>query len=125
MSMAPHDSPSGPEVRLETVIAKRSPRRDTGITLFGKESLMKLATTLILAAVGIAVGVAYAADDKKKEPGFNVLDKNNDGYLTRVEAAGDGELAKKFKEADKNGDGKLSRAEYLAVKGKKDLDTAK
>ena len=88
---------------------------------------MKLAPTIILAIAGITIGLAYAADDKRKdpEPGFNVLDKNNDGYLTRTEAAADSGLAKKFKEADKNGDGKVSRAEYLAVKGKKDLNTAK
>jgi|SRR5687767_12013395 len=85
---------------------------------------MKLATTIVLAAVAITIGLAYAADDKK-EPGFNVLDKNNDGYLTRTEAVSDSDLAKKFKEADKNGDGKISRAEYLAVKTRKDLSTAK
>ena len=86
---------------------------------------MKLATTIVLAAVGISIGLAYAADDKRKEPGFNVLDKNNDGYLTRTEAIGDSDITKKFKEVDKNGDGKISRAEYLAVKTKKDLNTAK
>ena len=85
---------------------------------------MKLATTIILAAVGITIGLAYAADDRK-EPGFNALDKNNDGYLTRTEAVRDSDLTKKFKEVDKNGDGKLSRAEYLAVKGKQDLNTAR
>ena len=86
---------------------------------------MKLATTIVLAVVGISIGLAYAADDKRKEPGFNVLDKNNDGYLTRTEAIGDSDITKKFKEVDKNGDGKISRAEYLAVKTKKDLNTAK
>jgi len=86
---------------------------------------MKLAPTIILVIAGITIGLAYAADDKKKEPGFNVLDKNNDGYLTRTEAAADSDLTKKFKQADKNGDGKVSRAEYLAVKGKQDLNTAK
>ena len=60
-----------------------------------------------------------------KDPGFNTLDKNNDGYLTRVEAAGNPDLAKNFKQADKNGDGKLSRAEYLATMTKKDAKTAK
>ena len=85
---------------------------------------MKLATAIILGIVGVTIGLAYAADDKK-EPGFNVLDKNNDGYLTRTEAAGDSGLAKKFKEVDKNGDGKISRAEYLAVKTKQDVNTAK
>jgi len=61
----------------------------------------------------------------KNDPGFNKLDKNNDGYLSRVEAAGNPTLAKNFKQVDKNGDGKLSRAEYLAAMTKQDLSTAK
>jgi Ca2+-binding EF-hand superfamily protein len=85
---------------------------------------MKPAPTIILAIAAITIGLAYAADDKK-EPGFNVLDKNNDGYLTRTEAAGDSGLAKKFKDVDRNGDGKISRAEYLAVKTRQDVNTAK
>ena len=86
---------------------------------------------IVAAALALAVGAGYAADEhigkdkSKNDPGFNALDKNHDGYLSRTEAAANPALAKKFKEADKNGDGKLSRAEYLAVKGKKDLNTAK
>lgn len=75
------------------------------------------------ATLALAVGSAYAADDKK-DPGFNALDKNNDGYVTRAEATGDKSLVEKFKQADKNNDGKLNRAEYLAVKGKEDVNTA-
>ena|SRR5687767_9044823 len=86
---------------------------------------MKLATTIVLAAVGISIGLAYAADDRKREPGFNVLDKNNDGYLTRTEAVADSDIAKRFKEVDKNGDGKISRAEYLAVKTRQDASAVK
>ena len=61
----------------------------------------------------------------RNDPGFNALDKNNDGYLSRVEAAGNANLMKNFKQADKNGDGKLSRAEYLAAMTKQDARTAK
>ena len=91
---------------------------------------MRLAKAVFLAsAMALAVSGAYAADDKQAkpkdaEPGFNALDKNNDGYVTRAEAARDKDLVKKFKEADGNNDGKLSRAEYLMVKGKKDVGTA-
>lgn len=63
---------------------------------------MRLARTLMTAAVALALGAAaaIAADDKKaSDPGFNALDKNNDGSLTR--------------------------AEYLATMTKKDLKTAK
>jgi Ca2+-binding EF-hand superfamily protein len=82
----------------------------------------------VASALALAVSGAYAADKEAKvksdEPGFNNLDKNHDGYLSRTEAAADKDLMKKFKEADSNNDGKLSRAEYLMVKGKKDVGTA-
>jgi len=48
---------------------------------------------IVAAALALAVGASYAADehigkDKTKgDPGFNALDKNNDGYLSRTEAA--------------------------------------
>lgn len=96
---------------------------------------MKL--TLLGAALALAFGTAYAADNakhdknviqKQEEKGgalnndtsFRVLDKNNDGYLSKAEAAGNPDLAKRFKEADSNKDGKLSRMEYLKVMAKID-----
>jgi Ca2+-binding EF-hand superfamily protein len=84
---------------------------------------------LVAAALSLAVGAAYAAEDKigrdANDPGFNNLDKNHDGYLSRSEAAGNPELAKRFKQADRNGDGKLSRAEYLETMTAQDARTAK
>src|SRR4051812_37840542 len=70
----------------------------------------------VIAAMTLAVGSAYAAD---KKTGFDALDKDNDGYVTRAEAAGNARLLKGFDVADKNNDGKLSRAEYLAATGKR------
>lgn len=89
---------------------------------------MKLAKSMLVAAgLALAVGGAYAAGDKPAkqakadaEPGFNTMDKNNDGKLTRSEAAKDKSLLGKWKDADRDSDGSLSRAEYLMVKGKKD-----
>ena len=91
---------------------------------------MKLAKTVLMAsALALAAAGAYAADDKQAkadpEPGFNNMDKNNDGKLTRAEAAGDKSLLAKWKEADTDKDGSLSRAEYLKVKAKKDASTVK
>jgi Ca2+-binding EF-hand superfamily protein len=83
---------------------------------------------LVAAALSLAVGAAYAEDKigrDKDDPGFNNLDKNHDGYLSRSEAAGNPALAKRFKEADRNGDGKLSRAEYLETMTAQDARTAK
>jgi Ca2+-binding EF-hand superfamily protein len=87
---------------------------------------MKLAKTLVIAASGLALAAGVALAEKPKtDPGFNALDRNNDGYLSRTESARNPELSKNFKKADKNGDGKLSRTEYLSVMTKKDLRTAK
>lgn len=90
---------------------------------------MKLAKCVLAAsALALAFG-AYAADKDKvakptKEPGFNALDANNDGKLSKAEAAKDKKLMQKWKEADRNNDGTVSRAEYLMVKGKQDVGTA-
>lgn len=108
---------------------------------------MKLAQTLfflVAAALALAVGSANAADTKakadskasagatsdkigtdKNDPGFNNLDKNHDGYLSRSEATGNPTLSKKFKDADRNNDGKLSRSEYLMTMTAQDARTAK
>ena len=82
---------------------------------------------IVAAALATAVGTARAEDKIGKDendPGFNTLDKNNDGYVSRTEATGNPTLTQKFKEADKNGDGKLSRSEYLWAMTKQDASTA-
>jgi len=87
---------------------------------------MRIKKPLVIGASALTLAVGYAfADKPANDPGFNALDKNNDGYLSRTEAAKNPTLAKNFKQADKDGDGKLSRTEYLAVMTKKDLRTAK
>lgn len=92
---------------------------------------MKPASTILLAAaaLALAMGTAAGADQqdraKSDDPGFNNLDRNNDGSLSRTEAAGNPYLVAHFKDADKNGDGKLSRTEYLRVMTAKDLSTLK
>ena len=86
---------------------------------------MKFAITLAGAAALALAGSVFAADklDKSQtnDPGFNVLDRNNDGYVTRAEARKNPTLSKQFKQADRNNDGKLSRTEYLTVMTKSDL----
>ena len=92
---------------------------------------MRLAQSLffiVAAALALAVGTAKAEDKigkDEKDPGFNTLDKNNDGYLSRAEALGNPNLSKNFKQADKNNDGKLSRSEYLRAMTAQDAATAK
>jgi Ca2+-binding EF-hand superfamily protein len=95
---------------------------------------------MFLGAALALAGSAFAADNAKNgkqdksflqkqeekggalnnETSFRVLDKNHDGYLTRAEAAGNADLAKRFKEADSNNDGKLSRVEYFKIMAKID-----
>lgn len=77
---------------------------------------MKLALP-VLAALALAAGAVSAAD--KPKAGFDALDKNHDGYLTRAEAAGNKRLLKGFDVADKNNDGRLGRGEYLAATAKR------
>jgi osmotically-inducible protein OsmY len=66
----------------------------------------------LLFAVSLAAGAtvcAQAAD-------FGELDRNGDGYLSRVEAAADPEIAKRFAQFDADKDRRLSQAEYLAAR---------
>ncbi len=55
---------------------------------------MKFAKTLLIGVSSLALGTGAA------------LAADNDGYLSRSEAAKNPYLAKRFKEADKNGDGR-------------------
>ena len=81
---------------------------------------------LLASALALAFG-AYAADDKSRqakaddEPGFNNLDTNDDGKLSKAEAAKDSKLMANWDQADRNKDGSVTRAEYLMVKGKQDI----
>ncbi|MFN2643472.1 MAG: hypothetical protein ABR570_00635 [Burkholderiales bacterium] len=88
---------------------------------------MQVTKALILSvsAFALATSAALAADKAKSDPGFNKLDANHDGSLSRTEAAKNPYLVKHFKDADKNGDGKLSRTEYLTVMTKKDMKDVK
>jgi osmotically-inducible protein OsmY len=44
------------------------------------------------------------------------LDRNRDGYISRIEANGDREVAKRFAQFDTDGDGRLSESEYILAK---------
>jgi Putative peptidoglycan binding domain/EF hand len=81
---------------------------------------MRLTKAALLAAgIALAFGTAHAADEDP--PGFNELDKDNSGDLSRSEAAGNKSLAAQFSEVDGDGDGKLTRGEYLKTMAAKDF----
>lgn len=91
---------------------------------------MKLAKSLLFgaAALALAAGTAFAHETKAtkdRDPGFNALDRDNDGSISQAEAKGNPQLVRKFKEADKDKDGKLSRMEYLTVMTKQDIGKVK
>ena len=112
---------------------------------------MKFTKTLVVgaAAMALAVGSAWAADKTADKPmdgknadgklsktevanasrsdhsGFAKLDKNKDGYISKLEAKGESELSKNFDKWDLNNDGKINRAEYLAAMAKEDAGKAK
>ena len=85
-------------------------------------------SVLAAAAMALACGAAFAADndkDNKHHKGFNDMDKNADGKLTRAEAKGNKELLARWKEADSNNDGVLTRTEYLTLMAKVDAKKVK
>jgi hypothetical protein len=57
----------------------------------------------------------YAGNRMEPHPrGFDRLDTNHDGYVSRDEASHANELNTRFSEMDRDNDGKLSRQEYNA-----------
>ena len=75
---------------------------------------------LVAAAAALAFGAIHAADKadqdssaKADAPGFNEMDKNNDGFLSKAEGNANPTVKENFAEMDADGDGKLSRGEYL------------
>lgn len=69
---------------------------------------------IALALAATFASSAWAqAKEKTGNSAFDALDKNTDQFLSREEAAGNKELAKRFNRFDGNKDGKLSVDEYI------------
>jgi EF hand domain-containing protein len=49
---------------------------------------------------------------RRNLPNFKALDTNNDGYISKTEAADRTEVLELFERADRNRDGRLDRKEY-------------
>ena len=62
------------------------------------------------------LSLAASAAACAQPSGFAALDRNADGYLTRLEAAADAEIAKRFAQFDLDKDRRLSEAEYRAAR---------
>jgi type IV secretory pathway TrbL component len=89
---------------------------------------MRLRTSIVIFAASAAFAAAAAAQSTSgKAPGsseggtspsgaspsFSALDKNHDGYISRMEAT-EGGLTRSFTALDKNNDGRLDPAEFAA-----------
>jgi osmotically-inducible protein OsmY len=69
-----------------------------------------------LIAVALILAFSAGAWAQKKGTGnsaFDALDKNQDGFLSRQEVAGEKELAKRFARFDANKDGRLNVDEFM------------
>jgi hypothetical protein len=84
----------------------------------------------LLFALTLAFNSDAFAQPGSGEPGggaraaqFAALDRNGDGYVTRIEALGEQEIHKRFAQFDANKDRQLSLAEYLAAR--EDIDKRK
>jgi len=51
-----------------------------------------------------------------RNPEFVALDRNRDGFISKLEAQADPEIAKRFGVFDSDSDGRLSEAEYIAAR---------
>lgn len=69
-------------------------------------------------------GAAYGADADAFEYGFQDMDRNQDGYLSREEAREHEELSKQWEKADANHDGKLDQSEFSAFEESEPEDGA-
>jgi len=67
--------------------------------------------SLFIAAALLVSGTAFAQPND-----FNALDRNRDGYLSRIEALGAPEIYKRFAQFDADTDKRLSPAEYAAAR---------
>src|SRR5688572_15641501 len=79
---------------------------------------MKSAKSVLAASIVLACGVGFAKEAQSRQ-GFNDMDKDADGRLTRTEAAGNKDLIARWSQADADNDGVLTRGEYLMAVTKK------
>lgn len=75
---------------------------------------------MITASIVLLSSTAWAQKSPSGNTGFDGLDKNRDGYLSKEEVAADKEMAKRFAKFDGNKDGRWTLDDY--IKAHKDND---
>jgi Ca2+-binding EF-hand superfamily protein len=63
--------------------------------------------------------------EEKERPGFNELDKNGDGKVSRAEAKANRVLSQRWQDTDDDKDGFVTRAEYLKTMAAVDWQNAR
>ena len=92
------------------------------------KNIIKNSGLAVFCAISTFSGVTLAQGDSAPAPrnmGFQKLDANGDGFLSKAELEKDKTLAKYFEQADENKDGKLSEAEYGKASSLAQYDGAK
>ena len=70
---------------------------------------------LLMLSSAVASAQQYTGEANTQRADFAALDRNRDGYISKVEALANPEVQKRFKEFDQDRDGQLSEAEYAAA----------
>lgn len=74
---------------------------------------IKNVVCIALALVLLVITASVSAGDTGKR--FNMLDTNNDGFLTQKELSSSKAVAARWNELDANKDGKIEPAEFAAL----------
>lgn len=88
-------------------------RLRTSIVVFAASAAFAAAATGQSTSGKSPRGSSDATSPSGASPSFSALDKNHDGYISRMEAV-DGGLTRSFTALDKNNDGRLDAAEFAA-----------
>jgi len=72
-----------------------------------------MAKILVIVLMTAIASVAWAQKSRSGNSAFDAMDKNRDGALSKEEAAGDKELAKRFTRFDADKDGRLNVDEFI------------
>ena len=72
-------------------------------------------TLLIMLLSATVSAQQYTGEANTQRPDFVTLDRNRDGYISKVEALANPEVHKRFAAFDQDRDGLLSEAEYAAA----------
>jgi len=70
---------------------------------------------LLMFSSAVASGQHYTGEANTQRADFLALDRNRDGYISKVEALANPEVHKRFAAFDQDRDGLLSEAEYAAA----------